>query len=196
MPTGYTANIKDGITFEQYALQCARAFGALVDMRDEPSDAEIPNSFEPDDYNAKRLEEAKKRLHFFRTLSSEECEAMAKQEHQEELARQIKRLEENKALMASYHAMLEQAKAWTPPSSDHVNLKEFMVSQIEESIRFDDRSEYCEPLPRQSGEQWLADQIKAAEWSVSYHEKAHKEEVDRCKKRSEWVKALRTSLKG
>ena len=45
MPTGYTAGILEGETFEQYALQCAKAFGALVMMRDEPSDAPIPDQF-------------------------------------------------------------------------------------------------------------------------------------------------------
>jgi hypothetical protein len=48
MPTGYTAPIADGMTFEQFALGCARAFGALVTMRDEPSDAPIPERLEPD----------------------------------------------------------------------------------------------------------------------------------------------------
>ena len=195
MPTGYTAAIKDGISFEEFALGCARAFGALVTMRDEPSDAEIPDSFEPSDYHAKMLEEAKNRLHYLQCLSLEDAGILAEQQHKDESARLSKRLEENSALMASYRAMLEQAKAWTPPSSDHVNLKEFMVGQIEESIRFDDCSEYCEPPPKKSGEQWRADQIKAAEWSVSYHEKEHKAEVARCKERTEWVKDLRSSLK-
>lgn len=46
MPTGYTANIKNGITFEEFALDCARNFGALIIMRDEPKDAPIPEQFE------------------------------------------------------------------------------------------------------------------------------------------------------
>lgn len=37
MPTGYTDAIKDGISFNQFILSCARAFGALITMRDEPS---------------------------------------------------------------------------------------------------------------------------------------------------------------
>lgn len=36
MPTGYTADIKDGIDFKTYAMNCARAFGACVMLRDEP----------------------------------------------------------------------------------------------------------------------------------------------------------------
>lgn len=62
MPTGYTANVHDGITFEQFVWQCARGMGALVTMRDEPTGAPIPERFEPSDYNAKRLQEAKDEL--------------------------------------------------------------------------------------------------------------------------------------
>jgi hypothetical protein len=49
MPTGYTAAVADGtITeFPDFAMQCARAFGTLVLMRDEPQDAAIPEKFEP-----------------------------------------------------------------------------------------------------------------------------------------------------
>ena len=34
MPTGYTADIKDGIDFKTYAMNCARAFGARVMLRE------------------------------------------------------------------------------------------------------------------------------------------------------------------
>lgn len=49
MPTGYTAAVEDGtITeFDDFAWQCARAFGALIMMRDDPMSAPIPQKFEP-----------------------------------------------------------------------------------------------------------------------------------------------------
>jgi hypothetical protein len=36
MPTGYTAAIGEGIEFDKFVMQCARAMGACVMMRDEP----------------------------------------------------------------------------------------------------------------------------------------------------------------
>jgi len=44
MPTGYTAEIYEGekeVTFEKFALTCARAFGACITIRDEPMSASI-----------------------------------------------------------------------------------------------------------------------------------------------------------
>jgi hypothetical protein len=35
MPTGYTDKIKDGISFEEFVLSCARQFGACISMRDD-----------------------------------------------------------------------------------------------------------------------------------------------------------------
>lgn len=55
MPTGYTWDIKDEITFEQFIMNCARAFGALVEMRDEPRDKKIPDELKPSDYHNKEL---------------------------------------------------------------------------------------------------------------------------------------------
>ena len=54
MPTGYTSKIKDDITFEQYAMGCARAFDALIDMRDEASDALIPEELTPSNYHEQK----------------------------------------------------------------------------------------------------------------------------------------------
>jgi hypothetical protein len=61
MPTGYTAAIKDGISFQQFAMACARAFGALVMMRDEPSSAPIPD-FQPSNFHVEHLELARAEL--------------------------------------------------------------------------------------------------------------------------------------
>ncbi len=60
MPTGYTAGILDGkiTTFQQFAKQCMRAFGATIHMRDDDMDAEItPRT--PSDYYSKEIEKAK-----------------------------------------------------------------------------------------------------------------------------------------
>ena len=50
MPTGYTCHIEDGTvtTLRQYALTCARAFGACASMRDEPLTVLPPSKVEPD----------------------------------------------------------------------------------------------------------------------------------------------------
>jgi len=49
MPTGYTLDLYDGknITFKEFVMKCAGAFGALISMKDESLDAPIPEHLEP-----------------------------------------------------------------------------------------------------------------------------------------------------
>lgn len=54
--------------------------------------------------------------------------------------------------------MLDQVQLWQPPTDDHMGLKEFMIQQIEESIKFDCAS-YAEDrvsmIRLLSGDEWL-----------------------------------------
>lgn len=92
MPTGYTASVQDGkITeFRDFAMQCARAFGATITMRDDPSDAPIPEAFEPENYNAKRLIEAQEEIARLNAMTDDEKAAKEIREAREEERRRSK----------------------------------------------------------------------------------------------------------
>ena len=78
MPTGYTAAIKDGIDFKTYAMNCARAFGACVMLRDEPGGGDrIPDAFEPSDYHLKAAEKTRGELAALDTMAPAELERAA-----------------------------------------------------------------------------------------------------------------------
>jgi hypothetical protein len=195
MPTGYTAAIADGITFEQYAMSCARAFGALIMMRDEPADAPIPEQFAPSSYNVEALEKAKARRSMLRTLTHEQVHAEATREFQAALTYYDKRLAECRDLRAKYDAMLASVQAWKAPTPDHEELRKFMLSQILESIPFDCDEKYITPPEMKSTDGWLSIEEAKAARDIAYHEKAHAEEVERTNSRTAWVQALRASLK-
>ena len=61
MPTGYTDRIYRGVetSFRTFMLECARGFGALVHLRDEPG-APIPDVIPPSDYYAVALAKARR----------------------------------------------------------------------------------------------------------------------------------------
>ena len=65
MPTGYTAAVQDGsiTTLRDYALQCARGFGAFLHMHDEPFDTPLTLPPPADtSYYDKRIAEAERIL--------------------------------------------------------------------------------------------------------------------------------------
>lgn len=196
MPTGYTSAIKDGITFEEFVMSCARAFGALVTMRDEPHDAKIPKKFEPDDYHTKRLIESEKRAKELRDMTvweAAKCATAAYNNRVQEIEKVIK---ERKELRAKYEAMLVKVVAWKPPTEDHVNLQNFMVEQITGSIDFDcNVSHYLENPPvKMDGEVWRREAQERVVKDIAYYKAEEVKEQQRAADQTRWVTELRRSL--
>lgn len=196
MPTGYTAAIAKGITFEQFAMDCARAFGATISMRDEPAGTPIPDEFKPSEYHKDAINSAKAELALLQKMSHADIEKSAADEHEKAEAHRLQRLSEVRALRVKYESMLAQAVDWVPPSVDHEEMKSFMIQQITSSIDFDTCEDYyLTPSSRQTGQQWHARRIRVITDNIAYHAKSHAEEMERCAKRTEWVRKLRESLK-
>jgi hypothetical protein len=194
MPTGYTADIPKGITFKQYALNCARAFGALIMMRDDPADAPIPQKFEPSNHYDKTINETKEKLEKLNGLSSKELAKVCDEYYQMEAERYSKRMRETAELREKYEAMLEQAKAYEPPTPEHEEYAKFLVTQIEESIRFDCSTDYYTEPVKYKPAVWLRMQVKELQRTLDYYIDAKEKDIDRTNKRNEWVDALRKSL--
>lgn len=192
MPTGYTAKIKEGQTFNEFILGCARAFGALIEMRDEPGDAVIPESFAPSNYHNDKRKLAEVELIEIRNMSAEEVKKAAKLAYLDAKEDYDSRARERNELKKRYAAMLVEVTKWEPPTPDHQGLKEFMVQQLSESIKFD-CYEY-EPPIEQSADDWYKDRLSASERSVAYHREEYRKEIERAGSRSEWLKKLRDSL--
>jgi len=198
MPTGYTAEIQKGITFKQFALTCARAFGACIEMRDDPFDAPIPDKFEPSDYDVKALKKAEDELRLYSKMSPEYAQTLATEDYRKEVARLKKALKDVKEIIRKYQDMLDQVREWVPPTAEHIGMKDFMIEQIESSIKFDGMEDYYEKalveLKPLSGKQWVTNRIEDAIRDIKYHSKELEEEKRRAEERTSWIKALRESL--
>lgn len=196
MPTGYTADIKDGIDFKTYAMNCARAFGACLDLRDEPGGGDrIPDTFEPSDYHAKAGQKAREDLATLLAMTPEQRERIAAKAWDDAETARLMRLEDERKQREAYEAMLAKVNAWTPPTPEHAGLHEFMRTQIEQSIDFDCGGNYgTTPTPRLTGEQWAAQEAARLNRDIAYHEKEHAGEVARAASRTSWVRELRASL--
>lgn len=201
MPTGYTAPIYEGeenFTFKKFAMRCARNYGALIEMRGEPLDAEIDfdKCLQPSDYYKKALERVQKEYQEFldNPPTAEELGKKYDKKVNNDFEKFLERKESRKVLQERYAAMLEQVKAWEPPTEEHNNLKEFMISQLQESMDYDcvvyspytdDREEYIkyhispDPLLKE----------------IAYYKERYEKEVELCNNRKQWVIKLMQSLK-
>ncbi len=198
MPTGYTARIADGVTFKEYALGCARAFGALVTMRDEPRDAPIPEKFGVSTYHADEIDKARAGLTELSSLSLAEAQIRADAAKLKDLEYHERAIANNKVLRGKYEAMLAQAEAYVSPSSEHDEYRQFMISQIQESIEFDCGGDYHQrqiaQLESVTGREWIDSERESLESGLEYHRRELKKEEERAAERSVWVKQLMESL--
>jgi len=197
MPTGYTAGIKPdgGVTFDQFVMGCARAFGALITMRDDPLDAPIPDEFKAGDYYSDAVRTAEARVRELEAMTAAEIGRCATEANASRQAERHRRIEEEAAQRAAYESMLAKVRAWNPPTPDHEGLKKFMVEQIRDSIRFDFVGFPSNAPAYQTPAEWHSSSLESARQTLDYARKALAGEIERVRSRNEWVRALRESLR-
>lgn len=197
MPTGYTSKLMEsGQTFQDFAMQCARAFGVLVEMRDDPMDAPIPERFEPSDYNVFRMAEAKAELARLQAMTNDEKIAFGESKKSKSLASSVKWLAKEIKQNKRLEEMEASVNKWTPPSADHTELKAFMLQQIGVSKNSTDYIEksMAETIAK-SPMNFYSEAVASAKRNIEYNTKDFAEEVERANSRTEWVRQLRLSLK-
>lgn len=197
MPTSYTDQIKNGIDFKTYALTCARAFGACMELRDEPNGGDIiPDVFLPNDYSLKGQKEALCEIQKLNSMTVEDCEYNAYKDWLTNETRRITRLNTRRQLLKNYEAMLSKVNAWTPPTPDHIELQNFMRSQIIDSISFDCYECKADETPtiKLSGKDWQYQRYQKLIKDLKYHELEYEQEVKRAKDKTAWIQALKSSL--
>ena len=198
MPTGYTADIMDGkvTEFTQFALQCARAFGALITMRDDPYDAAIPDEFKPEPYYQNKLIEAKEAMLKLQTMLPEDREKQCQKEYEEKVASNEKHKSEQLLENKRLQDMEKQVLAWIPPSANHIEMKSFMLDQIKIS-KHDPAfiEKYYNEVEKPSPKDWYFKKLEQAQKDIGYYAAEWEKEVERAKSRTLWVKQLRESLK-
>lgn len=197
MPTGYTAGLTEKETsFEEFALRCARAFGACATLREEPFDNPIPDKFEVYDYHLKKIAEAKQAIEDFESKTPLELQTIINQRNEEIRERRQNRREKSEKIYAAYSKMLTQAKNWQPPTPDHQGLQKFMVEQLETSMSDAlTEEQIIQYNPFVEGEGFRERELKSLFKNLQYHEQEHQKEIDRTNMRNQWVSALRKSLK-
>lgn len=195
MPTGYTADVPKGISFQTFAMNCARAFGACIMLRDEPGGGDrIPDRFEPDSYHKDAAERARAELADLESLGHGECARRAAVEWKESEQSRLRREQEREDTRRAYEQMLAQVKAWEAPTAEHAGLKTFMIDQLEQSIDFDCNYTASQPAPRLSADEWRNQRRVSLAKDIAYHDREYANEVKRTEERTAWVQALRASL--
>lgn len=199
MPSGYTEGVASGkITeFKEYALLCARAFGACISLRDEPLSSEIPE-FKVDDYYLNQAKETEEKIASLLSMTQQDKEENFNKYVSDIVKSAEENLSEKKIIKQRYEKMLEQARNFDPPSSNHYNYKSFMIEQLQNSIQWDCSDDYyldqINRVKSLSLEEWFKSQLIIAQSDLDYYKEQLEEEQDRVNKNNLWVKQLKESL--
>lgn len=192
MPTGYTCDIENGISFEKFVLNCATAF----DIRARDGDNRLL-PVEPSDYYKRQAGETEQELAVLLAMDEEAYYQKARLAQEEDIEYQKERQQKNQQLRAKYESMLKKVKEWTVPTKEHESLKNFMISQIQESIKFDchewEKSSE-KPLTKARAKELKEDEIAMLRQQIEKYNMEYQEEVQRAKRQTAWIADLRDSL--
>ena len=188
MPTGYTAKLYDGEQdFKDFAIHCARAFNFLACMRDVPNDTPVPDKIRVDDYFLREIENEKQELERIKQESPAEYNERRYQEKFDEYLKSIKDMND---LRVRYNIMLDKVNNWNYPS-EFSELKDFMISQLQESIKYDVWDRNDKPS---SNVDYYSDAIKSCEDNIKYYQGEHQKVVDRANENNRLLKLFKESL--
>lgn len=184
MPTGYTAQIKEGYTFEEYAINTLKAFGVCVMLRESDDLPNIDNIKDKSSHHQDALDEIKG---FDKQAYLDDYDS-----HKSNRIKGAKEgIARNKELEKQYRIMLEKVELFTCPSSEHEGWVKFMKDQIQDSIKADCGGRFYEDeldrLNNMTEESYLAEKINSHKWSIDYHtDKLNKQESSN-KSRQEFI---------
>ena len=170
MPSGLTSRLYEGTdtTLKGYAQQCALHYWNL---RDIAFNEDGTVDFGETNYHQEKLNEAKKELEQFKSLSDEWKDKYYEEYVREQTKRRDKAIAENTALAQRYSNMQCKLLSWDVPDSLK-DFKGYMSKILKESIDADLTSE--EDFNRiyrvVSKEEYVEKRIKELEFNVDYHE--------------------------
>lgn len=114
------------------------------------------------------------------------------------------RIEQIKVIREKLEYLLEQARKYEPPTPEHVEIKEFMVQQLESTIEHDCDLSYHEayiemtnslkdkPIdPKAIRDSLLDDNIK----DMQHAEERLKDNINKCNEANKWVEVFLNSIK-
>lgn len=195
MPTGYTYKlVEEGETFEEFAMRCARAFGALIRMREEPMDAPIPDTIEPNDYHMKELATAQELVATLEAMGPQERELYGENAKAEEIARYETLIEEARMKQSRLDQMQKLVEGWrvTKPLED---LREFMLDQLSRSAESTDYYENkLQALQSRPASVYHPKALEEAKESIVHHSREYERSVVSAAAATKWLRDLRECL--
>lgn len=191
MPNGYTSDIHEGKpgadTARAYLWQCVRGFGVCFEQRDDDWRSAIKMPSVPT-YHTEQLALDEAELLEVQARSEEKWQSLYDIAMEKALQEAEAHRTKHEAIHARYEKVRLEIEAMDfDPMFD--NLKKTSLEWIQQSDNWDCHSDYYDKQIV-SFEEWKAEQIKHAEWGVSYHKREQEKEMKGYYERLEYIQKL------
>jgi hypothetical protein len=196
MASGYTYKIIDGeiTTLKQFAFQCVRAFGATIHMRDDSNDAEY-RPREVSTYYNDAYDRTQQEFNRINKMTDKEFEKILIDEWNDSIKYNKEQIEKTKKNAKVLYRLLAEAKAYEPPSDNHIEFKNFMISQLEKTIEHDcsidfylnELKKLSETLKSYNVEELKEKKLELLRSKLSNYKEDINKEIKRCNESNEWV---------
>ena len=196
MPTGYTAGIIDGTTkdFKDYAKLCMRAFGATMHMRDD-SFSEKYREAKPSKYHIEKLEALREQKRELAKTDDATLLEKTRKKLEIDYKDNLKRIEKTKNIKIKLERFLQEAISYEEPTTEHEEIKSFMIEQLKSTLAFDADYSFYEKsnlqikakLNNLNATVIRLEKLRDIEKDITYHLKSNKQEIERCEKANLWV---------
>ncbi len=203
MPTEYThALLKGEQTVEEFALGCARAFGAYVEMKDEPLSVGAPEKLEDKETELylKNIADLQRQIRNVKKMSYARAAKYAENDYNSSRLYHTNALIELAEGSFRLSKAMAQVASYTPPTKDHEEYKSFMVRQLSETMDWScDPSYHKEALKNlklQTPQEWKADKLEYLSERIEFKTKSLEKYTVRHTTCNDWIKQLHSSVKG
>ena len=199
-PTLYVYRmLKEKQTLAEFAVTVAQHVWAESPLRKTQHYmmGSVPEEIKPRGHWLKAHRAAKRRLAELNRMTGTQIAIEGERLKAHWIANVKKSLSENATQLAKIHQVRRILSAWVPPTPDHAGLKACMENELIESLGdgMEWQREELRKLIDKPAIDFFADALTSAAREVEHYAREHAAEVEQCQKLTDWVKALRASLK-
>lgn len=203
MASGYTQEVLSGNvnTLKEFAAVCAKGFGATSHQQKEALNTPLRDMVESKEHK-KSIRALKATLKKFNAITDEELIADELKALKETKKHYLEKIVIMKEAKKKCSALLLEVQLWTPPTENHIVVKEMMEEHLKSTIEFDcdldPVNQLIEDIENKMGsidpEAIRKKQVEAIEQQIDFHEQSHKVDVDHVKQSNEWILELMGSF--
>lgn len=180
--------------FREFVMERVRGLALARFTGIEDWRVPIPKVFKPrNSFFLDWLDAARSRLVEIEAWSVADAKREAEKSYKEELLQYNTEMAYKNGLRKRYEGLLREAKQWIPPTRGHIKLKHSMIERIKDKIDME-----CIKPKRPScltGVEYKQREVEKAKKDINEYGKYWQNEKDIAKEGTEWLRALRVSLK-